>query len=269
MGIAASMLPFRSVLGYTAPSPTWKGRQRCFRLQACQRFDRRPKQFLTTLPSGGVYHIGLGCGMLPPTMRIKFTSLSLLVLAISAVQAQQPAITRVSQHQMGESFQEWLAINQLDLPEICRPHKSSESKDMDFKTVCKSLSGIRDRGKGKFFLGDATIKQAFGWTFANGKLDEVSTEYSKYSMDEQVMFLEQSYGAPSTTETVPYQNAYGAKWDCLVVTWRMPDGVIIRAAETIRNLELSGPTRWLTVTFYAKNRMDSLIQNQKPNPYGR
>jgi hypothetical protein len=193
----------------------------------------------------------------------------LCVLAISALHAQQPAITRVSQHQMGESFQEWLTVNQLDLNGICGPHKRGESKDVDFKATCKWLSAIRDTGRGQFFLGDVTIKQAFGWTFMNGKLAEVSTEYSMYNVSEQVMFLEQSYGAPASTETVPYQNAYGAKWDCLVATWRMSDGVMIRAAEEIKNLPVSGPTRWLTVTFYSKDRLDSLGQNQKPNPYGR
>jgi len=181
-----------------------------------------------------------------------------------------PNKVTVSGHRLGETFQEWLAINQLDLVEICRPHKRSESKDTDFKAVCKRLSGIRDTGRGEFFLGDATIKQAFGWTFINGKLAEVSTQYSEYAMTGQINFLEQAYGPPTSTETVPYQNAYGAKWDCLLATWNIPDGAMIRAAEDIRNLPSFGPTRQLTVTFFSKDRIDSLVQqNQKPNPYVR
>jgi hypothetical protein len=85
---------------------------------------------------------------------------------------------------MGESFREWLGINRLDLTGICGPHTRAESAEEDFKAVCKRLSTILSTGFGEFFLGDEAIGQAFGWTFMNGKLSEVSIEYEMYDLSE-------------------------------------------------------------------------------------
>src|SRR5437016_3276117 len=83
--------------------------------------------------------------------------------------AGDPQATYVGQHRIGETFQEWLTINGLDLVDICGSHKRSD-KRMDFKAVCKRLSSVRDTGIGIFYLGDEQTKQAFGWQFINGKV---------------------------------------------------------------------------------------------------
>jgi len=191
-----------------------------------------------------------------------------LFAAVAAGQNQQPAGTHVGPHMLGETFQQWLAINRLDLGEICRPHKRSESKEMNFKAVCRTLSVIRDTGAGEFYLGDVATKQAFRWLFTDGRLSLASTESADVA--DQIKFLEQTYGAPTTSETIPYQNSYGSKWDCLLALWRMPDGAVIRAAESINTLPVSGVSRQLTVTFFSKERAELLTQQEKKqNPYAR
>jgi hypothetical protein len=174
--------------------------------------------------------------------------------------------THVSGHRIGETFQEWMTINQLDLADICQNHPRSD-KRTDYKAICKRLSLIRDTGRGEFYLGDATIRQAFRWVFVGSKLALASTEYALPDIEQQLKFLTLTYGQPTKTETVKYQNGYGAAWDCLEATWFMPDGVVIRAAESIKNVY--GPIRWLTVTFMSKEMVDAYaqIENSKPNPY--
>jgi hypothetical protein len=87
-------------------------------------------------------------------------------------------------------------------------------------------------------------------------------------MRQQMDFLEAKYGEPTKTEIVTLQNSYGAKWDCFHATWNMPDGAIILAIESIENLPMSGPTRWLKVTFLSKARGQELAaEGSKPNPY--
>ncbi len=54
----------------------------------------------------------------------------------------QPVEARVGGHRVGETFEEWLAINQLDIADICRKHTRSESRTMDFKAVCRRLEDI-------------------------------------------------------------------------------------------------------------------------------
>lgn len=180
----------------------------------------------------------------------------------------RPVETWVSGHRIGETFEEWLTINRLDLADICRKHTRSEPKTMDFKAVCERLKGIRSTGRGDFFLGDEAVKQAFQWVFMDGRLAEVSTEYPRPDTEQQITFLKQAYGPPTNTETATYQNAYGAKWDCLQVRWDMPDGAMILASESVKNLP--EPVRWLTVTFVSRGRIDEAgRQNQKPNPYVR
>jgi hypothetical protein len=206
--------------------------------------------------------INAGNNMKTPLLTILFC------LSAFAAGQNQPTATHVGPHVLGETFQQWLIVNQLDLAEICRPHKRGESKEMDFKAVCKALSGIQAIGSGQFYLGDASSKQAFKWVFMDGRLSVASTESADIA--QQIKFLEQTYGAPAISETVPYQNSYGAKWDCLVAIWRMPDGAMIRAAESVNILPISGLSRQLTVTFFSKERADWLTQQEKkPNPYAQ
>jgi hypothetical protein len=75
------------------------------------------------------------------------------------------------------------------------------------------------------------------------------------------------YGEPTERKSVTYQNAFGAKWECLQATWQMPDGAVILASESIKNLR--GPTRWLTVSFVSKERIAQVAAEQKAkaNPY--
>jgi hypothetical protein len=49
----------------------------------------------------------------------------------------------IAPHRLGEPFTEWLRLNALDLDSICQKHKRDD-KTIDFKSVCKTLSTIRD-----------------------------------------------------------------------------------------------------------------------------
>jgi hypothetical protein len=91
--------------------------------------------------------------------------------------------TRITPHQIGETFQEWLTNNGIDLDDICKTHKGNQNPRSDnlrtaadFKAVCKRLSLIRDTGYGDFYLGIEGATQALRWRFAGGKLAEVTAE---------------------------------------------------------------------------------------------
>jgi hypothetical protein len=196
---------------------------------------------------------------------MKALAVFLTVCALGGAFAQsQPPGTYIGSHRIGETVQEWLANNQLDLIAICQSRKRED------KTVCKSLSGFQAGKVGTFYTTNDT-KQKYEWLFVDGKVAQVSIEHPLPDTQQQMGFLIEKYGQPTKSETVGYQNAYGAKWDCLHATWEMPDGAAILAAESIKNLP--EPTRWLTITFLSAPERDRIQrihgQSDKGNPYDK
>jgi hypothetical protein len=100
--------------------------------------------------------------------------------------AQTP--TTIGPHRMGETFDQWLSINSLDLADICQKHH--QDKKVDYKAVCKTLSGIRDTGAGVFtiVMGDIS-SQPFSWRFVDGKAAQVTARLDIAELAQQVQFL--------------------------------------------------------------------------------
>jgi len=118
---------------------------------------------------------------------------------------------------------------------------------------------------------DLNVKES-RWKFTNQKLTQLTITLPAYqpaviepNVAKEISFLVEAYGPPTTDKMVPYQNAYGARWDCREVIWTMPDGVQIAAGESIRNTD-QGPRRGLLIVFTSKNG-----GNKQPerNPYVR
>jgi hypothetical protein len=123
----------------------------------------------------------------------------------------KPVPTKADSHRLGETIQEWLAENQMDLAAICA------SKKRDDKTTCRTLSLFRDGKTGTFDTIDDK-KHKYEWLFVDGNVAEATTgaaldfyaggtHYAASNMDEQIGFLSQVYGPPAKVQTVPYQNA--------------------------------------------------------------
>src|SRR6266849_4406543 len=109
--------------------------------------------------------------------QIKYTALSLILAIAIHAQAPAPALAQdkppeIGGHRVGETFQEWLSINHLDLGDICGPHKRGD-KRMDFRDVCRNRASFRDGKTGTFATTDDT-KRTLEWLFVEGKVAEVS-----------------------------------------------------------------------------------------------
>ena len=120
--------------------------------------------------------------------------------------------TDITPHRLGETFSEWLRLNQLDLSYICGKHNRRDNR-IDFKGACKKLSTTRDTGIGDFYTINDT-GHTFGWRFANGTVAE-------YSVDEKWQ----------STIVAPQQSIKNGKDDTLVTninnrayTWKFADG---------------------------------------------
>lgn len=193
---------------------------------------------------------------------LSFTSACLLF-------AQAPQPTRIGPHRLGETFEEWAALShELDnLDAVCRSRKRED------KVKCKYLVQIRGGKLNEFNTGDDA--RSYKWKFIKGRLLEVAVSVpgplapasNQPSIPEEIGFLIQKYGQPTLAKTVPYQNYYGEKWDCLEDHWSMPDGAEITASEHIGNPAAGeSPRRELLVLFSSKELLDSKTQS-KPNPY--
>jgi hypothetical protein len=203
--------------------------------------------------------------------------LILFLSVVAALQAQsvQLVATRLGEHRIGESLQEWFAIShELDrLDTLCHSRKRGLQGQVD-KSNCRALQNIRD-GKHNEISTD-NYNRNYIWKFSDGKLSEVQINIPgpfalasiQPNIQDEIGFLIQTYGKPSKVETVPYQNSYGARWDCAEVSWEMPDGVQIFASEHIGNPSWGGPRRELLVLLLSKEALDRKTQS-KPNPYAR
>jgi len=183
----------------------------------------------------------------------------------------QPRATRIGQHRMGETFEEWRSIYHCDLDFICQPkHTGTERQAAregslfiyDFKDSCKQLSRIRDSGGGHYSTKEHPGPGLRNWSFSGGKLSKVSDVYLNETQ-KQIAFLTDAYGPPSTTRTSKYQNGYGASFDCVVAVWEMPDGTQIDAVETL----VGSLERRLDVEFLSKDAVASGKAPEPPNPY--
>jgi hypothetical protein len=215
----------------------------------------------------------------------------LLALLTVAIGAQSPAPTQIGDHQLGETLDQWIATSHYldDMSTVCEKHKGDKRpwyvKATD-KSNCERLKNVRD-GKltrdaddprlGKIFTGGDD--RTFTWKFMNpdGKLAEVdidvpgitpnnasSADLKPPDVQLEISYLTERYGAPAKTETVAYENGYGAKWDCVQAAWVLPDGAAIIAHEFVLSSR-----RHLTIMFASKTYLDAVkSQTAVPNPYG-
>jgi hypothetical protein len=182
--------------------------------------------------------------------------------AFAGRQTPMPQPTYFKAHRMGETFAEWTTAENINMDMCTKPKR-------DMKDACKRLDRIQAGANLDFSTTDG--KQTRTFTFNSGTLQQIDIPQIMLgtSFEEQVSFLANKYGKPTSTKTVTYQNAMGAKWDCGEATWVMPDGAAILAIESIESLPITGLTRKLTVTIMSKERVQELsrAQQNKPNPY--
>lgn len=206
-------------------------------------------------------------------IRFAFCSIALF----GSILAQVPP-TRIGQHQIGETFQDWLAItHDLDrMNAICNSHNRGQQRRLD-KANCKTqqdlVRTIREGKQAK--IGTEDKDRQYGWMFDGGKLLAVTIAISdpvvsasgtqSTKLQEEISFLKGAYGNPTKTTTVPYQSAYGETWQCSRVYWNMPDGTQIAALESMAN---SGEYhRVLTVTIASKETLAREKAMESANPY--
>jgi hypothetical protein len=108
-----------------------------------------------------------------PRLKAAILVMSALIGLTQAAFAQD---AQIAPHRLGEPLSEWLKLNQLDLNSICEKHPRGDDS-MDFKSVCKKLTSMRETGHGQFYTKDQTGR-TFGWEFADRRL-------AKYFFDGQ------------------------------------------------------------------------------------
>jgi hypothetical protein len=209
-----------------------------------------------------------------------------------ATEASRP--TAIGPHKLGETLQEWLAAEKFTYAEDeCKaqkekerarwtdfdqqmaqmnlPHTRAEEEAQRIGRECeKQMRGVAD-GAGEIVVGgDFSDRngRTYTWTFADHKLAQVSIRVPSYILSQlepdtqqEIEFLIQAFGVPAQTKMVPYQNGYGAKWECPEATWLMPDGATILAWESMRNTD-EGPRRGFNIVFSPKTELPP-----RTNPY--
>jgi hypothetical protein len=76
----------------------------------------------------------------------------------------------------------------------------------------------------------------YEWLFVGGRVAEMTIEHAvpgSQMMHEVMKVINESYGQPTTSETIPCQNMYGVRGNCFHATWRTPEGSLM-AMESIR-----------------------------------
>jgi hypothetical protein len=212
----------------------------------------------------------------------------------SALQKKQQAIevgVHVGKHQMGETFKQWLAILDIDLAKSCPPHPDDPEYyrrpyriglDSNFKVaedrsaICLQLMPFQDTGNGetgdfndKFSSSPVPDPYLVRWTFANGKLSVYSLVYVKSDMQEHIGFLTDAYGPPATHKFMDYQNAYGAAWKRLEVSWRTADGGAITLSE-LSEFDKAGQFMVIFVSGdEVRKETAEADEKRKANPYAK
>jgi hypothetical protein len=215
--------------------------------------------------------------------------LLILILGLTAAAAAQqlpeppkswpvvagPSNVTVKGHHMGETFADWLRIQDIDLDGFCakkgRWHERRLTGE-DKKPICGQLARIRDTGTG--FTGTGTI-ESYGiglqrgiWEFRNGALGKVEFQhYLGYSrtVEGELELLKQAYGPPASLDGVPYQNGFGARFEEYSAMWTFPDGTYIIAVEGGKFSEYHMLRVVFTTAAYRKAEQES--QRPAPNPY--
>ncbi len=126
----------------------------------------------------------------------------------------------IAPHNVGELFAEWLTLNQLNLTDICGKHKRGDNA-MDYKAVCKRLSAIQDTGQGDFYTTDQ-MSRNIGWRFVGGKLAD-------YFMDgiwrNEIDQITRAASEAHADELVTRRNARS-------YTWKFSNGKLSEVAVT-------------------------------------
>jgi hypothetical protein len=115
-----------------------------------------------------------------------------------------------------------------------------------------------------------TESREYLWRFAHGKLCELNiTQRGWLNTAREMALLIEKYGQPSESKTAEFQNAFGAKWECLEVFWNMPDGTLISAREYIDTDYRGAPERKIMIAFQSKDAIAEAQRKAQPksNPY--
>jgi hypothetical protein len=194
---------------------------------------------------------------------------------------------------MGETFNEWLVAEKIDLDGICKSgarqdnlkeqvHHAGLDNMHDAKQVndfqkllgeraqseedgrtCSDLQPIRDIGEGEWHDRrglPADTEVGTRWTFANTKLVKKQDVYSTEITTEEFGFLKEAYGSPALITKTPQQNAFGARWTDILMTWHLPGGT------TLYMKALGGTNDGLIITFVSKEHANRPV-SREPNPY--
>jgi hypothetical protein len=194
---------------------------------------------------------------------------------------KQQTGTRIGPHRLGESFNEWLTIEKIDMDAVC----ASGSRSIEFPSnhsqddylkylndlqqsredayLCNDLRPIRETG-----TDDYEDRRGLGrdngyvdrWTFVNGKLAGKQSVYSTEITTKEFGFLKEAYGPPTTITKIPQQNAFGARWNDILMTWHLLGGT------TLYLKALGGPKDDLIITFISREHAKAPISHE-PNPY--
>jgi len=200
--------------------------------------------------------------------------------------ASQPSSVRIGPHLLGESFSQWLVIEKIDLDAECSNpsppslfdqslggHQLSveeitnttlaERRHHEAVQICEGLTPVRGSGSGHWhdlrgLPADADVGNQ--WTFMGGKLAGQQNVYSTDIAAKELGFLKEAYGLPASIVKKPQQNAFGAKWNDTLITWRLPGGAVLYMDAH------GGPDDDLTVTFMSKELATAPVPRE-PNPY--
>lgn len=140
------------------------------------------------------------------------------------------AQTRIGPHQLTETLQEFLSVSHFldDLPTVCNGTRRERDKNR-----CKYLQEVRDGISNPLTHDD---NHEYEWDFTkDGRLANVTITPHRWAVQQEdrtlifqqeISFLTQAYGAPTSTKTTPYQNGFGATWNQSEVFWTRPDATI-------------------------------------------
>ena len=207
---------------------------------------------------------------------MKETVCSALILA-ALVMGQGTATvtpTKVGLHHIGESVQEWNNItHSFDaIDKGCKSKLHGILGKLD-KENCQHLKDVRDGKQNE--IGTKESGRVFTWHFDGGKLSAVKIdvpdpsaplmERQAVNTRQEIAMLTEVYGQPTKSETVPYRDIMGAKWECSRVYWSMPDGTEISAEETIDSYD--DFRRVLTIVLATKEAIQKFQTPPPKNPY--